>query len=253
MRKKLRFLSLILFATVMLVPLSANAQTPPTIMFPYSFVDTFPGNAQHLGFTKGNLFFLGATIYPGTYEISSVTARNLTTNETVTLTQLHIGPIGTNNYELQPEPFFDPNSHMGIWEIEALDVGGNSALAQTHDLDKEAVMPYVKEILASGDVLTPKITWRPPKHKHIPDFCLDSVYRVRLLTAFDDQFHRSFTLVEPVYIIPPGVLTYEIIPYTWVRIEHRCNDVDELPFPGLELRSETFRPLQDLLMEADGS
>jgi len=221
----------------------------PAIDFPFAFADRFPGNAQHLGFSKGNLLALGATIIPSAgCPIVEATATNLDNGEKYDLNLLVPGPFGIWNYQVSPLPLFDPELHLGQWEIYAKDECDNEASAKTHNFDKGGVMPYVKDVRASEYSLTPTITWKPPKAENIPDFCITQ-YRLRLLTAGRDQFHRSPRLDIPEYTIPAGVLTVDDIPYTWVRIEHRClDDADG----GIELKSETFRPLQDLLMEANG-
>ena len=251
MKKNFRFLSLVLFAAVMLVPLSANALcvTPPRI-YPYAFVDTFPGSAQHLGFPKGNMLALGADIIPADgCEIAQATAMLNGNGLVYELTLVAPGPWAANNWQVSPMPFFEED-HRGFWEIYAIDDSGNTATAWTHNFDKGDTlgdMPYLEDVRAVGDPLAPTITWRPPEAENIPDFChgighpRPPHYRVRLLTASNDQFHRSGRLWDPQYTVPPGVLTDDISEI-WVRIEHRCQEIDY----GLELRSETFRPLQDL-------
>ena len=244
MKKKLRFLSLIVFAAVMLVPLLANAQL--VLRPPFALEGRYPGSAQHLGFTKGNLLLLGANITPSTG--CTITTATATNGVVYNLTH-YPTDILPNNVIVWPMPLFDPELHLGVWEIYAEDSCGNSDTAWTHNFDKGGVMPYVKDIQASGDPLTPTITWKAPKADHIPDFCATQ-YRLRLLKASNDQFHMSGRLDDPEYTIPPGVLTAADIADTWVRIEHRCRDFSD--DWGLEARSETFRHLEDLLMEANG-
>jgi hypothetical protein len=240
----------------MLIPLSANAQcdTPPTI-WPDAFVDTFPDNAQPLGFTPGNLLTLGATIIPAEgCEISNPSATLGDLEYKLTL--IAPGPWCANCWYVSPMPLFDPMDHLGVWTISVEHTCGdvvNVCTSETHNFDKGdtlGVMPYLKDVRASGDPLAPTITWRPPETENIPDFCYGighprpPHYKVRLLTASNDQFYRSDRFWDTEYTIPLGVLTVDDIPNTWVRIEHRCQDADY----GLELRSETFRPLQDLYL-----
>ena len=226
---------------------TGEACSMPAIDFPFAFADRFPGNAQHLGFSKGNKLALGATIVPNGCTIELATATNGVEDYELTHTPLS---FGLNNWQVVPLPLFDPTLHLGVWTITVKHNCGSDVSETTHNFDQGGVMPYVKDIQASGDPLTPTISWRPPKAKKIPDFCYtQNQYRLRLLKA-NNQFYRSPATTTPSVSIPEGVLTAPDIPDTWVRIEHRC--IDYLDDGGLELRSETFRPLQELLNNANG-
>jgi len=118
-------------------------------------------------------------------------------------------------------------------------------------LNTEAIMPYVKDIMAFGDPYTPTIVWREPGEKFIPEGCILR-HRLRLLTSGNDQFYRSgpITTYPLSHTIPEDILNEENFYDTWVRIEFSCLDINDLIHPvPTELRSETFRPLSDLLLD----
>lgn len=227
--------------------------------YPFAFFDRFPGNAYHLGFKKGPGvgFQVGAMVYPGDAPLTSVTASNLNTGVKVEMESVSL-PIKPGMWSYSAP--WSPEDHRGIWEIMAKDEAGNEATVETHELDMDAVMPFVKEMRASGDPLAPTISWRPPKDKDmedIPEECRLS-YVVRLLKAADNQFWQSGGTTSLSVTIPEGVLETEDLFDTWVRIEFRCfdeRDYGDFTPPywvlPLELRSETFRPLYDLIYEAD--
>lgn len=256
MKKNLRLLCLILFTAVMLVPLLADAQsTPLEIEFPFAFNNTFPGSSQHLGFPKGNVLSLGAYVIPGRDEdgnlipIDTVTATNLYTGVELELISISVS-IYYGMYLAFPWPTFNSDDHMGVWEITAEDEDGNVAVAWTHELNMEGVMPSVKDVQASGNPLAPTITWRAPKDENVPEGCRVR-YILRLLKDSSNQFYQSPTLVTTSCNIPPNVLKYEDLIDTYVRIQCRCLDEADLEHPvPIELAAETFRPLQDLLFEA---
>lgn len=241
--------TLSLFSLFALVSIPANAEI--SISSPSAFVNRFPGNSQHLGFDKGNLLALFAFITSDA-PLMEVTATNLASGLVLYPTALEIGGIFSSLYQVFPLPPFNPDQHLGIWEFKAEDEGGNVASAWTHDLDKEAIMPYVKGIIAYGDPFTPTVTWREPKEKFIPEWCVLQ-YRLRLLTSSDDQFYRSSIITGPLsHTIPEGVITDENFYDTWVRIEFLCLDEADIAEPepdSIELKSDTFRPLSDLLSE----
>ena len=258
MKKNHRFLSLIVFAAVMLGPLLANAQ--PTINWPFAFSDWFPNKARHAGFTTGIKLTLGADIIPSDgCTITTATATNRISGKIYNLTYTPIPAFAQNNWQVVPVPQLDPEIHLGDWKIYVEEYCPSDDLyydadAWTPVLHAEEVMPCVRGLRASVDPenpLTPTIKWKRPSDNRIPDFCNPTKLRnnLRLLTDPNDQFHRSPHCFDPEcsYIIPEGLLTPELIPLTWVRIEFRCYDND-----GLELRSNTFKHLQDLLGDANG-
>jgi hypothetical protein len=242
--------TLSLFSLFVLVSIPANADV--SILIPSVFVDRFPGNSQHLGFDKGNLLAVFALITSDD-PLIEVTARNRRSGLVLYPTALEIGGIFSGLYQVFPLPPFNPDKHLGEWEIAVFDGDGNElATAVTHNLDKEAIMPYVKEIIAYGDPFAPTVTWREPKEKFIPEWCVLQ-HRLRLLTSSDDQFYRSSIINDPLsHTIPEGLITEENFYDTWVRIEFSCLDENDLPVSepvSTELKSETFRPLSDLLSE----
>ena len=190
MKKKFFFLPLSILITLILVSFPANANDIQ-IRYPFVFTDRFPGSVQQLGFPKGIVLQIGAYIYSALDEdnnpipITRVTAENLDTGDELELYSLSL-PIFEGVYINSPIPL-NPDYHMGVWRIGVEDEAGNLASANTHDLDIDGAMPYVKDIQASGDPLAPIITWRGPKEKRIPESCFVR-YRIRLLKNFDDIF-----------------------------------------------------------------
>jgi hypothetical protein len=248
MKERFALLFLVLFIMPVLFSLPADASV--SISFPVAFVDRFPGNAQHLGFDKGNLLAVGAFVISDV-PINSVTATNLSSGLVLSATAPDAGPIFSALYQVLPLPPFNAEEHAGVWEIRAEAEDGSWATALTHNLNKEAIMPYVKDIRAFGDPYTPTIVWREPDEKFIPDGCILQ-HRLRLLTSGNDQFYRSGPIAAypPGHTIPGDILNEENFYDTWVRVEFSCLDIDDLIHPvAAELRSETFRPLSDMLIE----
>jgi hypothetical protein len=243
--KKLLFIPLFLVISLAIINPCAYAMK---IKYAFIFVDRFPDEAGPLGFPTGNVVQIGAFITPGDSSITEVTAKNLDTGLELKLTQLNLGTIYKDLlYEFTPFPPLDPNKHKGVWEIKTRDEKGNATVAKTHRLDKTGKMPYVKNIKASGNPLAPLITWSAPEKDYPPECKIK--YKVRLLKNSRSQFYKSKKgLSDPKEQIPEGFLKPEDIPDTYVRIECQCWDADEedssMP---LELRSETFRLLKEVL------
>ena len=220
------------------------------IKLPFVFADNFPADAESLGWSRtGNLLQVAAFIVPGDSPIREVTARNLDTGLVLKLNEIKLGPIYKQLlYEATPFPRFDPSKHKGVWEIRLVDESGKEAVGKTYRLDKEDAMPFVRKIKASGNQLTPTITWEAPKEEDVPAGC-EIRYQVRLIRHNRDQFYKSKKpQSDTKHEIPQGFLKPEDIADTFIRIECQClkADVKEGAKP-LELRSETFQSLKEAL------
>jgi len=244
--KRLILLPLLLVIVLALITSSAYGIE---IKYAYVFVDRFPEGSDKLGFIPGNILQVGATVKPGDFAITEATARNLDTELVLDLASRELGSAFTN-LELNNWPFppVDPDKHKGVWEIRIKDEKGNEAVAKTHRLDKVGPFPYVENIKASGNQLAPLITWDAPKKEDIPAGC-EIKYRVRFLKNNENQFYKSKKLLTDTQEqIPEGFLKPEDIADTYVRIESQCWDTDDKEHPvPVELKSETFRPLNEAL------
>lgn len=236
-----------LFLVIVLAMGTTNTHAA-TIKVPFVFADHFPADAEPFGFQTGNLLQVGALIVPGDSPIREATARNLDTGLVLKLNQLIVGPIyKTLLYEALPFPYFDPSWHIGVWEIRVVDESGKEAVAKTHRLDKGEAMPFVRNIKASGDQLTPTITWDAPKSEDVPAGC-EIKYQVRLLKHLRAQLYRSKKpQSDTKHKIPEGFLKPEDIADTLIRIECQCLEAGVTDHAKLKLRSETFRSLKEAL------
>jgi len=244
MKRKVLLLTLCLFFTVATAAFPADEITIKVV---FVFVDQFPDSAQPLGFPKGQVLAVGALIVPSGSPITEVTAKNLDTGLVLKPTSAKIGTILPGLYKVIPMPPFDPSKHVGVWEIRAKDEKGNEAVAKTHKMDKVGQIPYVEDLKASGNPLAPTITWTAPNEKDIPQGCIVK-YRVRLLKDLDNQIYRSKGISDTKHQIPEGKLKSEDLSDIYIRVECQGLDKDELEHPvPLELRSQTFRPLEEAL------
>ena len=213
------------------------------IKYAFAFADRFPDEAAPLGFTPGNLVQVGALVKAGDFNITEATATNLDTGLVLNLAPIQIGAVYTNLLFLhRPFPPVDPDKHKGVWEIRLRDEKGNEAVAKSHRLDKVGELPYVENIKASGSPFAPTITWTALKKEDYPPECKIK-YRVRLLKNNRSQFYKTKKLSsEPKDEIPRGILKYEDIPDTYIRIETQCWDSKSDHPVAVEAKSETFRP-----------
>jgi len=215
------------------------------IKFTFIFVDRFPEESRPLGFTPGDRVQVGAMVKADDSNITEATATNLDTGLVLDLVPMNIGAAYTDLLFLHRGfPTVDPDKHYGVWEIRLKDESGKEVVAKTHKLNIEGKVPYVENIKATGSPFAPTITWTAPKKEDVPPGC-KMRYRVRLLKNNRSQFYRSKkVLSDTKEEIPKGVLKYEEIPDTYIRIETQCWDKDDKdnPFP-IELKSETFLPL----------
>ena len=245
MAKKILSLTLCLFFCMVTAALSTDQIK---IQFSYAFCGAFPDDLQNIGVPKGDVFQLGALVIPGDFPITEVTAKNLQTGLILKPTSSKGSIAGLPNlYEVEPQPPFDPIKHLGVWEIRIKDEKGNEAVTKTHKFEKEAKMPFVTDIKASGNPLAPTITWLAPDEMDIPEGCRLS-YEIRLIKNFESQFYRAPNLTETKHQIPEGKLKSGDLSDTYIRIICACWDKDDKDHPlPLELWSNTFRPLKEAL------
>lgn len=239
--RRLIFVPLFLVIILAMVNPCAHAMK---IQFTFVFVDRFPEESRPLGFTPGNRVQVGALVTPGDSPIIEATATNLDTGLVLKLAPMKIGAVYTNVLFLhRPYPSVDPDKHYGVWEIRLKDESGKEVVAKTHKLDVEGKIPYVENIKATGSPFAPVITWTAPKKEDVPPGCKIG-YRVRLLKNNRSQFYRSKKLLSDTKEeIPKGILKYEEILDTYIRIETQCWDKGEKDHPApVELKSETFLP-----------
>ena len=217
------------------------------IKLPFAFQDRFQEGSQQLGFPEGNVLQVGCLLKPAGSPIKEVTVKNLDTGLVLTASQQKIGDIWSGLYMVFPMPSFDPNKHMGVWEILAKDEKGNEATAKTHRLSMRGEMPYVEGLKASGNPIAPTLTWKAPSAKGIPTSCAIR-YQVRLLKDSRTQFHKSEATTDTKYQIPEGIIKSEDLSKIYVRIDSQGYDKTDSdhPFP-LELKSQTFMSLEEAL------
>lgn len=244
-----RLILVFLFLVICLAMVNPNTHAAE-IKLTFVFANHFPADAESLGWSRtGNLLQVGAFIVPGDSPIKEVTAKNLDTGLVLKLNQIKLGPIYKDLlYEATPFPYVDPSKHNGVWEIRVVDESGKEAVAKTHKLDKEGVMPLVRNIQASGNQLAPTITWDAPAMEDIPAGC-EIRYQVRLIKHVRAQFYKSKKpQSDTKHEIPVGFLKPEDIAETLIRIECQCLDADvKEDTKPLELRSETFQSLKEAL------
>ncbi|MBW2258228.1 MAG: hypothetical protein JRI25_27020 [Deltaproteobacteria bacterium] len=239
-------------AGLMLVAEPASAME---VYYPFVFQDTFPGSAQHLGFWKGDRLAVGAaSVVPGEHAVVRAVARNLDTGVELELSSKSLGTIYTGLYQTLPMPPFDPELHTGVWELEFENSIGEVVVAQTHELNMTEPMGFARDVQASmnedGSV---DISWSMYKHQQIPEDCWMR-YRVRLLNSSDCQFFAeyvpdTFITIAAEDLVPGPTFPEECLGLdTWARIEQVCSDIND-PSVAHEMRSNTFRPLEDLLLQ----
>ena len=217
------------------------------IKMPMAFQDRFQEGSQQLGFPEGSILQVGCFIKPAGSPIKEVTIKNLDTGLVLTASPLNVGNIWSGLYQVWPAPPFDPDKHMGVWEIRAKDEKGNEATAKTHRLSMKGEMPYVEGLKASGNPLSPTLTWTALSEKKIPQ-SLAIRYQVRLLKDSMNQFYKSKATTDTTYQIPEGVIKSEDLSKIYVRIDTQGYDKtdSEHPIP-LELKSQTIMSLEEAL------
>jgi len=253
MKLRIARATLLVFTFVLTAGLAAAKEMSTKI--PFAFVEQFPEIVDQLGLKSGRRLSIGVFVIHGESPVKSVTVRNLESGVTLEVPAVESisGLFSTEDsppilYNVAPMPLFDPEKHMGVWEIVVTDEAGNTVVDKTHNLDKADELPFVSDLSVSGDPLSPTVTWREPDQESIPTWCKKE-YRLRLFKNVDSQLHRSKPLSEGMYEVPEGILKEEDIADTYVRVEFSCFDSDDTEHSApLESRSETLELLQDLLM-----
>ena len=247
----MRKLILTSFCLVLSLAVFATNAFTADIKFAFVFIDRFPEEARPLGFDPGDVLQVGALVKAGDSPIVDATATNLDSGLVLKLSSRNIGAIYKDVLLIHnPFPNFNPNQHLGIWQIRVKDERGNESVAKTHRLDKADQLPYVTNIKATGDPLAPLVTWSAPDQSQYPSDCKIK-YKVRLLKSNLEQFYATKKgTSETRDQIPEGVLKSDDIAKTYIRVETQCWDtaVTNQPVP-VELNSETFRPLAEALKQ----
>ena len=234
--------AMLLAASVLLCP---NDSFALQVVGQFAFSDRFPGTAKHLDFVTGTSLGVGAFVTPTSgVPVTESTATNLSTGVQLNLVSASL-PVLPGLYQVLPAPEFDADLHLGVWEIRVKDSAGTEVVVTTAPIDHREAIPYVKRLAATGDPLAPSITWDAPKAQDIPTSCTMG-YRVRLLFERTRQIYISPNLTTTSFVVPPGVIRAEDVDELRVRMEALCNEPG-----GTDSRSNTFRPLQDLLEGAE--
>jgi len=239
----------VLLTLCLIFAIVANALAADKIIIkiPFAFQDRFQEGSQKLGFPEGDVLQVGCLIKPAGSPIKEVTIKNLDTGLVLTASPQNIGGIWSGLYLVYPMPSFDPDKHMGVWEIRVKDEKGNEATAKTAKLSLKGKMPYLEGLKASGNPLAPMILWSPPNDKDLPHGAAVR-YRVRLLKNSDNQFYKSKIITDTSYQIPEGTIKDEDLSKIYVRVECQGWDKNnkEHPMP-LSLQSQTFMTLKEAL------
>lgn len=156
-------------------------------------------------YTEHNLTFrdtwsyqFGVFVYDDSYDIQSVTAREVTSNQVFILSD-HVTLTGEGKWgsaAIDGMPFIDQ------LEITAINTNGESSSVLTHVLDKDVAFGFATNITVSDTSITPTFTW-------------DTVagaesYRVRILNSSGSRIFDSIQhvrILSTSYTIPDGVLT----------------------------------------------
>jgi hypothetical protein len=243
MKIKLASLIVCLFVVMVTSPLLADEFIIST---PFAFQERFPDGLQQIGFSEGNFLQVGCFIKPAGAPVKEITVKNLDTGLVLKASPVNPGKIFSGLYQVFPMPVFDPSLHMGVWEIRVKDQAGNETTAKTHKLDIKGKMPFVEGVKASGDSLSPAITWNAPGENDMPQGAKIR-YQVRLLKA-GNQFYRSSGTTLTAHAIPEGVIKAEDLSKIYVRVQCQGWDQnDHEHFLPLELQSSTILPLKKIM------
>lgn len=237
--------SLILCMSVAMVtdPLLADEFIIST---PFAFQERFPGGLEQIGFSEGNFLQVGCFIKPAGAPIKEITAKNLDTGLVLKASPVNPGDAFSGLYQVFPMPVFDPEKHLGVWEIRVKDQAGNEMTEKTHKLDMKGKMPFVEGVKATGEPLSPTITWNAPGENEMP-MGVKIRYQVRLLMA-GNQFYRSSGTTLTAQAIPEGIIKAEDLPKIYVRVQCQGWDQnDHQHFLPLELQSSTILPLKEIM------
>jgi hypothetical protein len=97
-------------------------------------------------------------------------------------------------------PVFDPEKHVGVWEVRVKDQAGDEKTEKTHELEIKGILPFVKGVKASGEPLSPTITWHAPAENALPQG-VKIRYQVRLLKA-GNQFSHLIPALRRIITMP---------------------------------------------------
>lgn len=247
MKQKTIIVTLCLFFAIVTNAISEEDKIE--IKMSWAFMNRFQPGSQHLGTPEGDVLQTGCLVKHAGSPIKEVTAKNLDTGLVLTAQPMDVGNIWSGLYEVFPMQPFDPNKHMGVWEIRVIDEKGNEAMVKTNKLDVKGVMPYLEGVKASGNPLAPMISWSAPNEKNLPQGVAVK-YRVRLLKDFQNQFYRSKIITTTSHQIPEGTIKSEDLSKIYVRIECQGWDKNDQEHPmPLDLSSQTFKPLNEALVK----
>lgn len=216
------------------------------ISTPFAFQERFPGDLEQVGFSEGNFLQVGCFIKPAGVPIKEITVKNLDTGLTLKASPVNIGDAFLGLYQVFPQPVFDPEKHVGVWEVRVKDQAGNETTEKTHKLDIKGKIPFVKGLKASGKPLSPTITWNAPAENALPQG-VKIMYQIRLLKA-GNQFYRSSGTTLTAQTIPEGIIKAEDLSKIYVRVQCQGWDQnDNEHFLPLELQSSTILPLKEIM------
>lgn len=217
------------------------------ISTPFAFQERFPGGLQQIGFSEGNFLQVGCFIKPPRAPVKEITVKNLDTGLILKASPVNPGDAFSGLYQVFPMPVFDPDKHVGVWEISVKDQAGNEITAKTHKLDIKGKMPFVQGVKATGEALSPTITWNAPSENELPEG-VKIRYQVRLLKAGNQQFYRSGGTTLTAHSVPKGIIKAEDLSKIYVRVQCQGWDQnDHEHFFPLELQSSTILPLKEIM------
>ncbi len=237
----------LLLCTLLLVSSNVQSADDIAIKLPFAFQDRFQEGSRLLGFPEGRVLQLGCFIKTGDTPVQKVTAKNLDTGVVLNPLPLKVGNIWSGLYLVSPFPQFNPNKHTGEWQILVEGEDGSKSTARTHKLDDFGELPYVKEIKATGNPLSPLITWSAIDENDIPKNIFIK-YQIRLLTDIKNQFHKSEEIIMTKYQIPEDLIKTEDLSKIYIRVDTLGYDItDSLHSQPFEVSSRSFIPLSEAL------
>lgn len=207
----------------------------PILTDPFAFTENFGPN--EVGFTAGHRFKVGAFVNDplGVPDnITSVAAINSNTGQPdYNLPFLNIGSIFSGLYEANDAY----SGQLGVWDITVTNDQNETANASTTELKDVHVLPLATNLVATGSLLAPTVTWDPILYDHDKDASTDAeevdIYRIRLLNDSMNQFFRSNPFTGNSFTVPDGL----ILPGDMVTIRLEASDFDG---DALANRSSTF-------------
>jgi hypothetical protein len=170
------------------------------ISTPFAFQERFPGGMEQIGFPEGNFLQVGCFIKPAGASIKEITVRNINTGLVLKASPVNPGDAFSGLYQVFPMPVFDPEKHVGVWEVRVKDQAGDEKTEKTHELEIKGILPFVKGVKASGEPLSPTITWHAPAENALPQG-VKIRYQVRLLKA-GNQFSHLIPALRRIITMP---------------------------------------------------